>query len=117
MHSRRDMSSSNFLSASTVASLPSREALSNSNTNMSRMLLLTLRGGSISNHDTACAAVSQQLLSLATSSESGWQLVSGKGRFPTGSKFLKGDSESFVISPLSSIVDEKYTAYFEFESS
>jgi len=33
---------------------------------------------------------------------------------PEGSKVLHGDDRTYVISPLSSIVDERYTVYFEF---
>jgi hypothetical protein len=36
-----------------------------------------------------------------------------QGRLPEGSKLLHGDVRSYIISPLSSIVDERYTAYFE----
>ena len=46
-----------------------------------------------------------------------WVVKPQEGHYPLGSKLLKGTAESFVVSPLGSIVDEKYTAYFDFETS
>ena len=72
-----------------------------------------MQSDNASSHHTAFAELSKGLVS----SESVWLLESGKGQYPTGSKLLNGGSETFVISPLSSIVDERYTAYFDFETS
>ena len=49
--------------------------------------------------------------------DSEWVVELPKGRYPDGSKLLKGSDRSYVISPMGNIVDEKYTAYFEFHSS
>lgn len=45
-----------------------------------------------------------------------WVVESPKGQYPQGSKALNGHDRSYIIAPLGSIVDEKYTAYFDFES-
>ena len=42
------------------------------------------------------------------------QHVSPLGQYPNGSKMLTGQDEKYVLSPLGNIVDEQYTAYFEF---
>lgn len=44
-----------------------------------------------------------------------WVVESFKGRYPEGSKALHGQDRSYIISPLGNIVDEKYTAYFDFQ--
>jgi hypothetical protein len=35
-------------------------------------------------------------------------------RYPEGAKLLRGADRSYVVAPLMNIVEEKYTAYFEF---
>ncbi|DBA96514.1 hypothetical protein WJX77_003023 [Trebouxia sp. C0004] len=44
-----------------------------------------------------------------------WVVETYKGRYPEGSKALHGQDRSYIISPLGNIVDEKYTAYFDFQ--
>jgi hypothetical protein len=44
-----------------------------------------------------------------------WVVESFKGKYPEGSKTLHGQDRSYIISPLGNIVDEKYTAYFDFQ--
>ena len=44
-----------------------------------------------------------------------WVVESFKGRYPEGSKALHGQDRSYIISPLGNLVDEKYTAYFDFQ--
>lgn len=42
-----------------------------------------------------------------------FNVIEPQGHLPEGSKLLRSEQQSFIISPLSSIVDERYTAYFE----
>ncbi|KAA6427609.1 MAG: hypothetical protein FRX49_02272 [Trebouxia sp. A1-2] len=44
-----------------------------------------------------------------------WVVEGFKGKYPEGSKALHGQDSSYIISPLGNIVDEKYTAYFDFQ--
>lgn len=46
-----------------------------------------------------------------------WVVEGPKGQYPEGSRYLKGQDKNYIISPLGTIVDEKYTAYFDFQSS
>lgn len=43
-----------------------------------------------------------------------WVVEKYKGKYPEGSKALHGQDRSYIISPLGNVVDEKYTAYFDF---
>ena len=52
----------------------------------------------------------------ANVSDAEWVVESPKGQYPQGSKALNGHDRSYIIAPLGSIVDEKYTAYFDFET-
>jgi hypothetical protein len=42
------------------------------------------------------------------------EVVQGIGVYPQGSKLLQGTDRLYIISPLTNIVEEAYTAYFEF---
>ena len=42
------------------------------------------------------------------------EMVQGIGVYPQGSKLLQGTDRLYIISPLTNIVEEAYTAYFEF---
>ncbi len=44
-----------------------------------------------------------------------WVVENFKGKYPEGSKALHGQDRTYIISPLGNIVDEKYTAYFDFQ--
>ena len=45
-----------------------------------------------------------------------WAVEPPLGQYPDNSKMLTGEEESYVISPLGNIVDEMYTAYFDFKA-
>ena len=71
-------------------------------------------------------AVALQVMQLGSSNasaaltsaaaECNWVLSAPKGRYPDGSKQLHGEDRTYIISPLGKIVDERYTAYFEFDA-
>ena len=44
-----------------------------------------------------------------------WVVEKYKGKYPEGSKAFHGQDRSYIISPLGNVVDEKYTAYFDFQ--
>ena len=48
--------------------------------------------------------------------EHDWVVEGPRGQYPMGSKVLTGTDRSYVVSPLGNLVDEKYTAYFDFQS-
>ena len=114
MQPRRDMSLEQLLSVIVVGHVASEERFSNSTSSVT--VVLNMHHDTASSHHTTSANLSKALVSSQSELEPIWLLEPGKGQYPTGSKMLKGDSEIFVISPLSSIVDEKYTAYFDFET-
>ncbi len=43
-----------------------------------------------------------------------WRLVAGAGLLPPGSKVVCGSNRGYVIAPLGNIIEERYTAYFDF---
>ena len=45
-----------------------------------------------------------------------WVVSGPKGAYPDGSKQIQSQDSTYVISPMGSIVDEKYTAYFDFHA-
>jgi hypothetical protein len=44
-----------------------------------------------------------------------FRLRGAAARLPRGSKVVCGKNRDYVVSPLSNIIDERYTAYFEFD--
>lgn len=43
-----------------------------------------------------------------------FQLTPPLAKYPEGAKLLKGSDRSYIVAPFMNIVEEKYTAYFEF---
>jgi hypothetical protein len=44
------------------------------------------------------------------------EIVCRHADHPEGSKMLSGDDQQYVIAPLGNIVEQNYTAYFDFQS-
>jgi hypothetical protein len=44
-----------------------------------------------------------------------FRLRGAAARLPRGSKVVCGKARDYIASPLSNIMDERYTAYFEFD--
>lgn len=83
-------------------------------------VLVTLEDSDRPRQNTVLSSSVDQLggadISRVALAEVQWALEAPLGQYPDGSKVLKGQDEMFIISPLGNIVDERYTAYFEFKA-